>query len=368
MRSYITLALVVLFIIPTIAFSIDLREIGDGITLTPDSHVAGMTSGQLVVTDKHAITFFNRRLGEQKTIPIGSKQRAIVAPDGRSYALITSSASDILLPESNTVEVFDSRGRLQWSLNAVPDGEMRLAPGGSCLLVMTGTPGSWDWRMLVCQADSLASLVFIEAFKGVVFAPDARRFLVDCNPKGLRLFASSGEEIANYGLQHDFCFTDSSDRAVMCYQGELQVWRDSTRVYQTRLQETVINTLVASDTANRIVVASNTNMEVLDLATGAHLWNYRVPTAQMSFVSLDISDDGKFIACGISYNRGPSVEKTERYQEDYLYLFDIDRNIMRKKEFSLEHWQAGHPQVAFWIDRRSILVRNLDKIHVVEMH
>ncbi len=367
MRSYIAFILIVILFVPNLALSIDLREIGDGIALTDDSRVAGMTSGQLVVYDDQALTFFNRRLREQHVFPIESPKRAIVAPDGRHYALITPSDSDEILSESNTVEVFDSRGRLQWRLNAVPEGEMFLAPGGGYLVVMTGTPGNWDWHMLVCQGDSLASLVFIEAFKGMTFASDAKCFLVDCNPKGLRLYSSSGEQIADYGLQLDYCFTDSSDLAVMCYQGVLQVWRDTVKVCQAKLQETVINALVACDSAGRIVAASSTNMEVLDLATGNRMWNYRLPTAQMNFVSLDISDDGKFIACGISHNRGASVEKEERYQEDYLYLFDIDRNIMRKKEFSLDHWRAGLPQVAFWIDRRSILVRNLDKLHVVEM-
>jgi len=366
LRFYFALIVGILFT-TNFAWAINIREMSSGLPLSDNSRIAGMTSGDLVVYDDRVLKFYDRRIRERKTLTLNPDQRPVVAPDGRHYALVTPSVNDEITPGARLVEVYDKKGILQWHLSGVPDGEMYLAPGGGYLVVMTGTPGHWDWEMLICHGDSLASLVSLEAFKGIAFANDARRFMVDCNPKGLRLFASTGEQIADYGLQHNFCFSDRSDRAVVCYKGILKIYQDSMLQSQTKLRETSINALIASDTADRIVVTSATNLEVIDLADGRQLWDYRLPTAQLNFVSLDISADGDFIACGVSHNRGPSYEKSERYKEDYLYLFDIDRNIMRKKKFTFDRWRSGFPVVAFWIDRRSILIQNLEKLHVVEM-
>ncbi len=367
LRIFRVLIYILVFIIPGAGQAILLKRTGIYVNLPVKPEVYGLGSGHAAVIDSKGITYYDKRFRKQFSRETAGGESLIAAPNGKYWGILKKSKLNGFGADLNRIEVFDRRGKSCWELDGIAAGDAHISPSGEYLVVLQGTRGHSDWELFIYHRDSVGIKVYVQSCSDFVFSRDGQRFFINSRQSGLYLYDFAGKLLANFGPQQGCSFSENSHLAACFNQGMLSVIKDTVITAEIELGEMQLRTMTVSDTADRVVCSVGHRLIVTDISEGRIDWDYRVATAAENFISIDISDDGRYIALGLNFSRGTNVPKDERFREGYLYFFDINGNKMLKEKFSYDNYAAGTPEVAFWPDGRSIMVRTFGRIDVIEM-
>lgn len=357
-----------LLVLPSLVPALDLREAPNKISFSEEARAFGLTSGNLVVTDGDSAVAYNKRFKPAMNMSIKPDQRLTVSENGLHYGI----ASPYKVPDHHEeilhrLDIHDARGNVIWSLDGLAEGEYHISPSGDYIVFAAGKAGAYDWQVILCRPDQTATLLDMVSFKEIKFASDGSRFAIDGGSKGLQLYDKTGRPLLVLDYQNSFAMSSTGKYLAVFKEGTLSIYRDTSLLSKNDSVDREIAAVVISEKLNRLYYVSAFNLVVINVERGTRVWDYKTESAQYRFTSVDLSVDHQFVACGVIVNLGARIPKGNRHPKGYIYMFDVGRNIIRKAEFSNSGWTEGQPQVGFWPDQRTILVRTNDRILTFEM-
>jgi len=367
LKYFILLTLFLFFLIPCIGHSVMLQRTGKFISLTEESEISGLGSGMLVVTDSKSLTCYNKRLKQIFSRELSPDEKPVIANDGSFWGISRKSELDGFGDELNKIEIFNHKGKACWNLDGIIDGDTYLSPTGDYVVVIKGTRGHADTEMFIFHRDSVGIRLYIRDCSELMFSGDGSRFFINSDGDGLKMFDYTGRLLSNYGFQQGCAFSENSELSACFSQSIVSVIKDTTVVSKMDIGEIQFRTMIISDSVDRVFCCAGHRLIVIDYENNRQDWEYRLETAAENFLTVDISDDARFIALGLNYNLGMMVKKENRYQEGYLYFFNVGGETMLQERFSFPDYTPGTPRVAFWPDGRSIMVHTFGRIDVIEM-
>lgn len=345
------------------AAAVDLREVANQISGPNSAKVYGISSGSMIIQNFDSVYFYDKRMKNKRTIELEKPRKLIASENGKFYLILSPGAN----AETNIAEVFNSRGQSLWTFADLPDGKMFLSPSGEYFLLATGTKGGFDWELLVCHKNNMASFLDLKSFKSIKFAGDGSRFMIDGGPKGVKLYDNTCRLLKSFDYQNGYEISSSGQYLAVHKNGVIRIFDDTTQIVEYKSDDKDIRDLYISEALNRLYFAASYTLVVVNLEYGTVVWDYKTESVEYRFTSLDMSKDNRFLACGVIQNLGSRVAKENRHPLGFVYLFDVGRNIIRKVQFEAGGWLKGIPDVGFWPDGRTILVRGYNRIHTIEM-
>ncbi len=357
-----------LLVMPGLAAALDLREFKNDIQFSAKAHAFGLKSGNLIVTEGDSFLGYNNRLKTEFSKTLKAGQKLAVSDNGLYYGIIT-----ILQPVDSTgaplqhIDIYDKNNKNIWSYDGLAMGKCHIAPSGDYLVFASGTEGGFDWRVMVCNANQTGAMLDLVACKEIRFASDGSRFIIDGGPKGVFLYDKAGNMLKALDYQNGFAISPTGKYFAVLKNAVLTTYMDTTLL---SIDSTVDREIVAfniNEKLKRLYYVAPYTLASINIERGAKVWDYKMESVEYRFTSIDLSNDDRFIACGVILNLGSQVPKDERHPKGYIYMFDIGRNFFRKVEFPNSNWTPGQPEVGFWPDGRSILVRTFDRILTFEM-
>ncbi|PKK84862.1 MAG: hypothetical protein CVT49_01530 [candidate division Zixibacteria bacterium HGW-Zixibacteria-1] len=364
LRQLFFLIICCVLILPAIASGISLKELGR-FAVGDDDHVFGQSSGNIIVTDGSSIKFHDRRWKVRSTVKLDSGQSAIVAENGLYYAIVEARQE----PDSNAVggivNVYDLRQTPLWGAFDMRKGDHYLSPSGDYIVTVTGTPGWLDYEVHIYHKNHPPVDYKIEFFEDLYFSDNGEFFLVDCGLKGGRLINSSGELVDSTGVFQGCAFSEKGELFALYDKGIINVYKGRKLYADHDFQQLLIKRMVVRKEVNLLVSAFHDMIVVNRLDNGENLWRYNTEKENGRFVSMDVSPDNKFVACGVDVNVGRKVVKEKRHVQGFLYVYDIGGQVVEMKEFRYTTYIEGTPEVSFGPDGRTIFVRTSGLIYVI---
>jgi|GEM_PF-1958193 hypothetical protein len=350
------------------AAAIDLRASANKISFSEKARAYGLNSGNLIVVDGRSAVAYDKRFRPGPFLSMNSDQQLTVADNGMYYGLISPYKAGVFQKELlHRIDIHDARHNVIWSFEGLAHGSYYISPSGDYMIFAGGTVGAFDWQVIVCNSDQTATLLDIDALKEIRFASDGSRFVIDGGPRGVYLYDKSGRRLKEFEPQNSFAISATGEYFAVVKARILSIYRDTSLLSGNIAVDGEVIAIKISEKSNRLYYISAFNLVVVDMGKGTRIWGYKPETAQYRFTSLDLSVDHQYIACGVILNLGASVPKDKRHPKGYIYMFDIGRNFIRKAEFPNTAWATGQPEVGFWPDQRTILVRTHDRILTFEM-
>jgi len=83
---------------------------------------------------------------------------------------------------------------------------------------------------------------------------------------------------------------------------------------------------------------------------------------------MDVSPDGKYVACGVDINEGRDVLKENRHVIGFLYLYDIEGESILFKQFRYSSYTDGTPMVRFGPHSRKVYVLTRENLHIISLY
>jgi len=357
---YITL-LIATFPLTSSAFR--LRQMGR-IPIDKSARVYGQSSGSIVISEGDSLTFYNRRSKPRGVISPDSMQSVMVADNGKFYA-ITEPGPEFADSAAMIVTVYDNRMTPHWGACDIREGDYYLGPSGDYLVAVTGTPGWYDFEIHVYNKCLLPVSHKIEFFEKIYFSDDGGAFFVDCGLKGGKLFNAEGKLLDSTDVQQGFDFSENGELYAFYNQGEVEVRRNGERYSFIDINKLRLKDIVVRKDINRLITAYHHVAHSHRLDNGRELWMYGPEQENSRFVSMDVSPDGRFVACGVDVNTGRKVVKEERHVQGYLYVYDIEGQGVEMTAFRYTNYTEGTPIVDFGPDSRTIYVRTAEMLYAV---
>ena len=208
---YYLLLLVLLF--SSAATAVQLREIKK-IPLPEEAQVYGRSSGNIVIASDSGLTFLGRRWEVRSHLQPDNSQTFIVSDNGRYYALLEVVDGDGGDSSVTVATLYNSRGIPICGMYDLIEGRYFLSPSGEYIVAISGTPGYYDFKMVLYHKSEAPVRYDIEYFESILFSPDGTRFVIDAGPKGVRLFDAAGRVLQEFESQKATAFSAIKDDMV----------------------------------------------------------------------------------------------------------------------------------------------------------
>ncbi|MEW5922976.1 MAG: hypothetical protein AB1746_03225 [Candidatus Zixiibacteriota bacterium] len=364
LRRLLVLIFGAILILPAVATAFDLKEIGR-FEIGDDENIYGQSTNNIIVTNGSSIRFYDRRWQVRSTISLDSAQSAIVSDNGLYYAIVESGSNTVSDSLTGFVNVYDIRQTPLWGAFDIRKGDHFLSPSGDYIVTVTGTPGFLDYEVHIARQDRPPVDYQIEFFEKLSFSANGEYFLVDCGLKGGRLINSNGELVDSTGVFQEYAFSENGKYFALYDKGVINVYEGKKLYADHDFQQVLVKKMVVRKEVNRLISVFHDMIVVNRLDNGVNMWRYNTEKENARFVSMDVSPDNKFVACGVDVNAGRKVVKEKRHVRGFLYVYDFNGQVVETKEFKYQTYIEGTPEVSFGPDGRTIFVRTSGMIYVI---
>lgn len=365
-RNHLLTALILLNLLPGLSSALQLREI-DSMPLKEVISIYGQ-SGNIMLLSETKLTLFDRNRRVQSEIDLDSGQTPIVSANGLFYGIVEGFTPGEADSSIKVATIFDNRQSPLWGDYNLIDGEYYLSPSGEYFVALSGTKGEHYSRMFLYHKDNPTIEHDIRFFEDILFSDDGRYFLIDSGPRGIRLFSADGTPIRTFGSQKRYAFSRNGNWLALFNQGILKVFENCKERFNLDLKQSPLNGMVIRENAKRIILAFQKKLIVLDLNDGSILWQYSSDKKGESFISVDVSPNGKFMACGININLKTQAKNSKSQGSCLLYVWDIDGQAIGSMEFKSDSCAGGLPVVKFSADKNTITVETKETLHFIEIY
>jgi len=355
---------VVLLIVSSLASAFSLKQMGR-IPIERETKIYGRSSGNIITVDGNKASFYDRRWNVRDTLVWDSVHEMVIADNGLYYAFVENDVETLSDSAGCTGIVYDRRRIPLWGAFDLPDGEHYLASSGDYFVTVTGTPGYYDFEIHLSNKCLPVVSYKIEFFEKIYFSDDGRFFFVDCGLKGGRLFDKSGRLIDSVDAQQCFDFSEDGELYACYNQGMVDVYRNGEEYSKVDVDKLLIKNMVVRRDINRLISAHHHVVVSHRLDNGEQIWMYGPEIDESRFVSMDMSPDGRFVACGVDVNEGRKVEKEKRHVRGYVYVYGVEGQAVERMLFRYSNYIDGTPTVVFGPDNRTMYVRTSDMLYVV---
>jgi len=322
-----------------------------------------------MICNDNEITFLDRFWKVKSEMKLDSTQTAVIADNGLFYGIVNEGNGEGLDTISKTATIYDYREQPIWSVHSLVDGSYFLSPTGEYLVAIVGTVGQFNYKLYLYHMDRPEIEIEIVSFKGIQFSDNGKFLLINAGAKGVKLYDAIGGFIGQYDSQKMLAFSENGNKfGAYNHKGVLKIFEGEKEKLNVTLNYLIPEGFKLIDEIERVFLIFSFKILAINSTDGSILWQYSSGKDGGFFSSLDVSPNNRFVACGVDINRGTSVERSERHVLGYLYVFDVDGQSLEEIKFKYDLYSRNLPDVKFLPDNRTIVVRNAEKLHFIEIY
>jgi len=365
--KYSILILIALIMLPATGLGFRLREVAS-LPLEKADRIYGQKTDNIIIEKEDRLQFLNRRHKVRSEVKFDSTISVAVGENGLFYGLVYQPTNGDSISLSPTMTIYNNREIPLWSVYDLVEGDYYVGLSGDIIISVIGKVGWFSHKMYIYHPDKPVILVEVESFESLQFNEDGDYFLVDAGPKGMKLYNTNGELIHEYDPQKMTAFSEGGIELVAYdYKGFARIYDGDRRKMEVNMQQLSIRDIVLHKAAKILAIIYDFKIDVVDSDNGKILWEYASGKDGGLYVSLDISPNNEFIACGIDISKGKSSIKENRHTQGFLFVYDLNGQSLQEVEFTYDVYSKGLPDVRFLPDNRTIVVRNAESLHFVEI-
>ncbi len=332
------------------------------ISIPPKARVYGSMEGATLVYNRPNITVYNNRLKSLWSKKVKNNIKPAMSPNGEFIVLATYNDHSPTTLKIVKFDLYDSRGKYQWSLPKPEATLFELADNGY-IFGIEGVPGISPTRIhLYDKFSDRLSVVIAETYRGLKFSPDGLKFIVDMGAEGLAVYDSLGGEKAILPAAQKYIIDQDNQYIVLFSNGVVRIFRDEKEVKRFRTGEETIVDMAVNVETGVLILMSEKRVEVFDVVTGRQTLDQRVQNLKESFTSLDLTRSGDMAVCASDVNLGTSVTKAKRHVEGYVYLLPLSGAQMHRLKINYASWGVGLPKVYFSKTGASVFVQTKESL------
>lgn len=270
-----------------------------------------------------------------------------MSANGKHIGLVTYAGSGPSEFKTVRLEMLDPNGKVLWTLKEPVANRFILADNGG-IYGIEGVEGMSPTRIhLYDRYGDRNSIIPVNNYHGLTISPSGGRLLVDRALDGLEIYDTLGNLLAALPTAKFYRFDRDERYLATFFDGVLRIYQDLKEVLTITSSEIDLEDMALDIKADRAVLLAPKRLEVFELTTKKKLWEFPLLEEEKSFTSLDLSEDGQRIACGVDINLGTGVVKGKRHVEGYVYLFPIGGQTLSLRKVTYSRWGIGLPRVVF---------------------
>lgn len=314
------------------------------IPLKENDRVLGTLEGNFVVYGKPYIAMYNNQGQKLWSRKLKNNVKPYLSDNGDFLALVTYADRSPTDLRAMKLEMFQPNGNRRYSISKPAATNYHISNRGMVIGV-EGVPGIPPIRLHLYDASgNRITLLNFENYRGLSFSPAGDRFLVDRGPDGLGIFSSSGQPQYTLHPGTYFTFDRTGEYVGIFTEGYLGLYKGEEKVSQINFIETEIVDMAINIEAGVLVLLGQKNLGVFEPLTGKPIKELRLNEREKSFASLDLSNDGNTIVCGVDVNNGSEVPKNQRHSEGYAYIYQNKGNSLILHREKYDSWRIGLPK------------------------
>lgn len=330
------------------------------IELSGEHKVLGSLRGNYLIQSKSSAKLVSLEGVPLFSKPIDGQIRPILSSNGQYFGLVHYATGGEARVEK--IEFFDTAGKIVWTFNKPEPRAFAIANNGYLFGIDDVKQGTAKRIHLFDQFGMLLNIINCPTYAGLETAPSGNRFLIAMPGRGLAVYDTTGTERMVLPWADVYTF-DNEELYVGTWQdGAFHLFQEDREVKTIPLRNREISHMVLSVAKDRVILMGPKYLGVFALISGNMLWETMLEEKERKFVSLDMSKNGRFIACGVDNDRGEGVPAEKRHQDSFIYLFSADGKILTPRQVFYSRWAAGFPRVVFSPSGGSITLQTGDKI------
>ncbi|MEZ5358733.1 MAG: hypothetical protein R3F48_07845 [Candidatus Zixiibacteriota bacterium] len=358
--SAIIFTIICIFSISHIASALELVQ-EESINLGDQDRVYGSMEGNFLVYGRPNIKIYNERLKQVWSKQLKNNTKPVMSPNGDYFGLVLYNDHSPTSLQTLRFSFYDSRGNLEWKLDKLPATTFEMADNGY-IFGIEGVPGISPTRIhLYDKYSDRLSVIPADKYHGLKASPDGLKLVVD-RSDDLAVYDSLGNQLAILPAAQEYIIDRDNRYIGLFSNGIFRLFQDEKEVQRFEISEREIVDLAIHVEAGLLVVMSEKRTEIYDIVTGRLKLNVQVKDLKESFTSLDISPDGRFVACGADINAGSTVSKAKRHVDGFVYIIPTSGDPMLKRKITYKSWSVGLPKVQFSKAGASVFVQTGDSL------
>lgn len=337
------------------------------IKLDPNDRVLGSLGENFLIYGRPQITLYNSRGKPIFSRKLKNNVKPTLSPRGKYLGLITYADRSPTDLKTVQFELLDQAGKSLWKMADPEPNSYDITDQGT-IFGIEGVKGIPPTRVyLYNRYGTQLNIIPVKEFHGLEIAPSAAKFIIDKAREGLDVYDSLGNLLANLPAAEK-CVFDKNDRYIgIFFEGEFRLYQDEKEVATIKTAENTLREMRLNVDQDLLAVAGPKQLQVFQLTTQKLLWEYPLDAEPLSYSSLSLSPDGKFIVCGIDFNGGTLVSKDKRHVEGYVYLFPINGQSMINRKETYDLWGIGLPKTVFSESGGSVILETREKIEKLRL-
>jgi|GEM_PF-1149622 len=305
-------------------------------------------------------------------------QGLVTSEDGEFFgiATYTKDASPGFLA-AERFELFSADGKKLWEIEKPEVSDFYISDRAKLIVGISSADGSPESPLVFYN--NAGDLIFdtkIRFPQGVSFSSNGKYVLVNSAKDGLLVFNDAGDLSAgqltqmrstgkaNFGTCEQSTISSDGEYIATVSNGELKFYHQSKSIGNPLKINPLVRGMSFSPENEYLGVFDKKNLYLFEVKTGKLLWRYALEQPELSFISVDVSDDAEKIIAGMDFDKGRKFPPEERHTKGLVYLFDKDGKIIWEKQLSYKLWSAFFPRVQFSSDGKRFCIITREKIYL----
>jgi len=339
-------------------------------------------NGKIIFSSREELSTLNQAGKESFKLKLKENQEVITSEKGEYFGITTYStkvASGILKAEKFVLH--SAFGKTLWQIENPKGSAFFIANNGKLVGGVSSFEGKKEAELVFYNGngDSIFSTK-INFFQGLSFSPNGRSVFVRSGTDGLLVLDQKGNLKGDYKTCQEFTTSFDGERIACVSDDKLNFYHQGKLVTQTRVGsagksagsvggENILARGMAFSPDNRYVsLIDKKNLYLLDFETGEVLWQYSLDQPELSFISVDMTENAEMIIVGVDFDKGRNVPSQERHTKGYIYLFDKKGDLTWEKELSYKLWNIFAPKVKFSLEGSIFSVKTREKIYLFKLN
>jgi outer membrane protein assembly factor BamB len=329
----------------------------------------GFVDGKIIISSRSEVSIQTQAGKELLKLNLKDNQEIVPSENGEYFGITTySSKGSSGFLGAEKFAFYSAEGKILWQIESSKSSAFFVANNGKLVAGVSSFEGKKESDLIFYNenGDSIFSTK-INFFQGLSFSPNGGVVFVQSGTDGLLVFDKKGALNRNYKTCQQFSASPEGEYVACVSDGKLNFYHQEKLIAVAKGENILARGIALSPDDKYVSLIDKKNLYLFDFHTGDLLWQYSLDQPELSFVSVDMTQNGERIVVGVDFDKGRNVSSQERHTQGYVYLFDHDGKLTWQKELSYTLWNAFVPQVKFSLDGSIFSVKTRGNIYLFQI-
>jgi outer membrane protein assembly factor BamB len=330
---------------------------------------SSFVNGKIIFSSREELSLSTWAGKESFRLKLKENQEVITSGNGEYFGITTYSTKGSLGSlKAGKFVLHSANGKALWQIENPRSSAFFIANNGKLVVGVSSLEGEKESELIFYNenVDSVFSTP-IDFFQGLSFSPNGGVVFVQSGTDGLLVFDQKGAFKRNYKTCQQFSASPDGEYVACVFNGKLNLYHQEKLIAVARGENILARGIALSPDDKYVSLIDKKNLYLFDFHTGDLLWQYSLDQPELSFISVDLNQNGEMIAVGVDFDKGRNIPPQERHTQGYVYLFDKQGKLAWQEELSYKLWNAFVPQVKFSLDKPIFSAKTREKIYLFEI-